>query len=91
LTITFSANLEKVFDKPPIRKKGSRFRRHPFKVGNMTVALSNYCLKENGQFRIFSGKSEVCCYENEVFLWFAKTLLSKTYSTVTPHKAKYTQ
>jgi DNA (cytosine-5)-methyltransferase 1 len=40
---------EKVFDKPPIRKKGSRFRRHPFKVGNMTVALSNYCLKENGQ------------------------------------------
>ena len=40
---------EKVFDNPPIRKKGSRFRRHPFKVGNMTVALSNYCLKENGQ------------------------------------------
>lgn len=40
---------EKIFDKPPVRKKGSRFRRHPFKVGNMTVALSNYCLKENGQ------------------------------------------
>lgn len=40
---------EKAFDNPPIRKKGSRFRRHPFKVGNMTVALSNYCLKENGQ------------------------------------------
>jgi len=40
---------EKMFDNPPIRKKGSRFRRHPFKVGNMTVALSNYCLKENGQ------------------------------------------
>lgn len=40
---------EKTFDNPPIRKKGSRFRRHPFKVGNMTVALSNYCLKENGK------------------------------------------
>jgi DNA (cytosine-5)-methyltransferase 1 len=40
---------EKIFDKPPIRKKGSRFRRHPFKVGNMTVALSNYCLIENGK------------------------------------------
>jgi DNA (cytosine-5)-methyltransferase 1 len=40
---------EKIFNNPPIRKKGSRFRRHPFKVGNMTVALSNYCLKENGK------------------------------------------
>jgi DNA (cytosine-5)-methyltransferase 1 len=40
---------EKLFNKPPIRKQGSRFRRHPFKVGNMTVALSNYCLKENGK------------------------------------------
>lgn len=40
---------EKIFDNPPIRKNGSRFRRHPFKIGNMTVALSNYCLKENGQ------------------------------------------
>ncbi len=39
---------EKIFDNSPIRKKDSRFRRHPFKEGNMTVALSNYCLKENG-------------------------------------------
>ena len=38
---------EKTFDNQPIRKKGCRFRRHPFKMGNMTVALSNYCLKEN--------------------------------------------
>ena len=38
---------QKIFDCPPIRKKGCRFRRHPFKMGNMTVALSNYCLKEN--------------------------------------------
>lgn len=39
----------KIFNKPPTRKKSSRFRRHPFKIGNMTVALSNYCLRENGQ------------------------------------------
>ena len=39
----------KIFNNPPIRKKGSRFRRHPFKDGNMTIALSNYCLKENGK------------------------------------------
>lgn len=36
------------FDNPPIRNKNSRFRRHPFKVGNMTVALSNYDLETNG-------------------------------------------
>lgn len=30
------------FDKPPTKKKGSRFRMHPFKDGNMTVTLSNY-------------------------------------------------
>jgi DNA (cytosine-5)-methyltransferase 1 len=40
---------EKLFNKPPLKKEGSRFRRHPFKEGNMTVALSNYCLKENGK------------------------------------------
>ncbi len=33
---------EKSFDKPPIKKPGSRFRRHPFKYGNITVTLSNY-------------------------------------------------
>jgi len=33
---------EKNFDKPPKRKNLARFRKHPFKVGNMTVALSNY-------------------------------------------------
>lgn len=32
----------KSFDTPPQRNKGSRFRRHPFKDGNMTVTLSNY-------------------------------------------------
>lgn len=38
----------KPFDKALIKKPGARFRRHPFKEGNMTVALSNYCLSENG-------------------------------------------
>jgi DNA (cytosine-5)-methyltransferase 1 len=32
----------KQFDSPPKRNKGSRFRRHPFKDGNITVTLSNY-------------------------------------------------
>lgn len=32
----------KSFGTPPQRNKGSRFRRHPFKDGNMTVTLSNY-------------------------------------------------
>ncbi len=33
---------EKDFDAPPQRKPQSRFRKHPFKDGNMTVALTNY-------------------------------------------------
>ena len=37
----------KTFDKPPIKNKGSRFRRHPFKSGNMTIALSNYDIEKN--------------------------------------------
>jgi len=37
----------KLFDRTLIKKSGARFRRHPFKEGNMTVALSNYCLKQN--------------------------------------------
>jgi DNA (cytosine-5)-methyltransferase 1 len=41
---TFS---EKVFSIPPKRNKGSRFRRHPFKDGNMTVTLSNYDIDKN--------------------------------------------
>lgn len=31
-----------VLDNPPKKNKGSRFRRHPFKYGNITVTLSNY-------------------------------------------------
>lgn len=38
---------EKIFNDPPKRKKGSRFRRHPFKEGNLTVTLSNYDIVKN--------------------------------------------
>ena len=37
----------KVFKNPPKRNKGSRFRRHPFKDGNLTVTLSNYDIVKN--------------------------------------------
>lgn len=37
----------KVFKNPPKRNKGSRFRRHPFKDGNLTVTLSNYDIIKN--------------------------------------------
>lgn len=39
---TYSA---KVFDTPPKKNKNARFRRQPFKDGNMTVTLSNYNIK----------------------------------------------
>jgi DNA (cytosine-5)-methyltransferase 1 len=35
-----------VFDDPPRKKRGARFRRHPFKYGNITVTLSNYNIKK---------------------------------------------
>lgn len=37
----------KSFTKPPVKKPGSRFRRHPIKDGNLTVTLSNYDIEEN--------------------------------------------
>lgn len=36
---------EKQFDRPPIKKKGARFRSHLFKDGNITVTLSNYQIR----------------------------------------------
>lgn len=40
----------KSFTTPPVKKKGARFRRHPFKDGNITVTLSNYdILKKEGK------------------------------------------
>ncbi len=37
----------KLFNNPPQRKPGSRFRRHPLKENNITVSLSNYQIKES--------------------------------------------
>jgi DNA (cytosine-5)-methyltransferase 1 len=37
----------KTFKTPPRRNKGSRFRRHPFKDGNITITLSNYDINKN--------------------------------------------
>jgi DNA (cytosine-5)-methyltransferase 1 len=36
----------KAFNDPPKRTKNSPFRRHPFKVGNLTVTLSNYNIEK---------------------------------------------
>ncbi len=45
----------KTFDNPPVKKKGSRFRWHAIKDGNLTVTLSNYDIEKNsgydGQWR----------------------------------------
>jgi DNA (cytosine-5)-methyltransferase 1 len=45
--LNLNNSILKSFDRALIKKPGARFRRHPFKEGNMTVALSNYCLKKN--------------------------------------------
>lgn len=39
----------KIFDKPPIKNQGSRFRRHIIKDGNLTVTLSNYDIEKNSK------------------------------------------
>lgn len=39
----------KIFDSPPVKNKGARFRRQPIKDGNMTVTLSNYDIEENSK------------------------------------------
>ncbi len=38
------------FDKPPVKNKGARFRRHAIKDGNLTVTLSNYDIEKNPKF-----------------------------------------
>jgi DNA (cytosine-5)-methyltransferase 1 len=39
----------KLFDKPPVKNQGSRFRRHAIKDGNLTVTLSNYDIEKNSK------------------------------------------
>jgi DNA (cytosine-5)-methyltransferase 1 len=49
---------ERKFKNPPKRKLTARFRKHPFKDGNMTVALTNFnpavSTKPNGRIRWYS-------------------------------------
>lgn len=40
---------KRMFTAPPKRTNGSRFRRHPFKDGNLTVTLSNYDVAKNSK------------------------------------------
>lgn len=40
---------KKIFNSPPIKKKGARFRRHPMKDGNLTVTLSNYDIESSSK------------------------------------------
>ena len=41
-----NSDREKVFNAPPTKKKGGKFRRHMFKSGNLTIGLVNYCPEE---------------------------------------------
>jgi DNA (cytosine-5)-methyltransferase 1 len=52
--INLNSYKEKIFDKPPIKKQGARFRRHPIKDGNLTVTLSNFDIEKNS--KISEGK-----------------------------------
>lgn len=44
----------RIFNNPPVKNTNSRFRRHPFKDGNITVTLSNYDIDKND--KKFQGK-----------------------------------
>ena len=39
----------KAFNNPPVKNENARFRRHPFKTGNMTIALSNFDIINNSK------------------------------------------
>lgn len=39
----------KVFNNPPVKNAGARFRRHAIKEGNLTVTLSNYDIEKNNK------------------------------------------
>jgi len=63
--------VEKKFDKPPQRRSNARFRAHPFKVGNMTIALTNY----NPAEPIHSADSKE--WYSSVFLGSGKDFVAK--------------
>jgi DNA (cytosine-5)-methyltransferase 1 len=53
------AGKQVIFNAPPKKKNGAKFRMHPFKVGNMTVALTNYD-PEKGSDYDTNGKEWYC-------------------------------
>lgn len=42
LVNNLNSSIVSMFNAPPKKKNGAKFRMHPFKDGNMTVALTNY-------------------------------------------------
>lgn len=66
---TFS---QKKFDNPPKKKLTARFRRHPFKEGNMTIALTNF----NPAFSSNPGESKIEWYSS-VFMGSGKDFVLK--------------
>lgn len=69
----------KKFNNPPRRKKGARFRMHPFKNGNMTIALTNFDPNENDKSN------------NEEFSWYPIAFLGsgKNYEAIQINQPLY--
>ena len=74
-------NAPPTFEAPPKKKKGSKFRSHPFKAGNMTVSLTNFEPKA-GSSETSNGKKWYC----SVFLGSGKDFI-----TVPVTKKMYTK
>jgi DNA (cytosine-5)-methyltransferase 1 len=49
--INLNTFTKKIFNNPPKKNQGSRFRRHPFKYGNITVSLTNYDITNDASSR----------------------------------------
>lgn len=70
-----------IFNAPPKKKKGAKFRMHPFKDGNMTVTLTNFDPKKESSPET-NGKKWYC----SVFLGSGKAFSIITISK--PHITK---
>ncbi len=77
---------QKRFDNPPRRKKGSRFRRHPFKHGNFTVTLSNYDIRRNSKNR---GKWKTSVQHGTGEGFFIRAFLDGYYKKLKPLILKF--
>ncbi len=70
-----------VFNAPPKKKKGAKFRMHPFKAGNMTVTLTNF------------NPGKASDPETNGKKWFCSIFLGsgKDYTNIIITKAQYTK